>query len=78
MTGGGHVGGPVRFQLNDGGGQAGDVGVIPNRWKGDGQMPGPGYGLGGNMPGDQEQNNVHYGPVPTKVLRRNRTQKKVK
>lgn len=76
---GGGGGGPARFQLNDNG-PAGDVGVIPNRWKDNGQgaNPMPGYGLGGNMPMDQEENNVHYGPVPTKVLRRNRTQKKVK
>lgn len=84
--------GPARYQLNDNGyGPGGDVGVIPNRWKGSGagSLPGgypdggasgvmPEYGLGGMTPPEQEENNVHYGPVPTKVLRRNRTQKKVK
>jgi chitin synthase len=42
---------------------------------------GPGYPNGsfnGQPPADDERNNVHYGPVPTRVVRRNRTQKRVK
>lgn len=77
---------PARFQLQDGG----DVGVMPNRWRHDsgydqGRQNGAGtpqpygYGLGGgNEPPGEDETNVRYGPLPTRVLRRNRTQKKVK
>lgn len=77
---------PARFQLQDGG----DVGVMPNRWRHDsgwdnssqnGSSNGQpfGYGLsGGNEPPGQDESNVRYGPLPTRILRRNRTQKKVK
>jgi chitin synthase len=73
---------PARFQLQDGG----DVGVMPNRWRHDSGLDGGsqngqpyGYGLGGgHEPPPQDETNVRYGPLPTRVLRRNRTQKKVK
>lgn len=35
-------------------------------------------GSGGVMPGTDDDVNVHYGPVPTRVVRRNKTQKRVK
>jgi chitin synthase len=35
-------------------------------------------GTGGVMPRADEDVNVHYGPVPTRVVRRNKTQKRVK
>jgi chitin synthase len=58
-----------RFQLSDagsnvGGAGAGDMGVVPGAWSGGGGA-------------DQDDDNVHYGPVPTRVMRRNRTQKRV-
>lgn len=72
---------PARFQLQDNG----DVGVLPNRWRHDSgldngsQVGQPyGYGLGGGHEPPPDDSNVHYGPLPTRVLRRNRTQKKVK
>ena len=72
---------PNRFQLQDGG----DVGVLPNRWRHDSGMGGGSqvgqpfsYGLGGGQEPPPDDSNVHYGPLPTRVLRRNRTQKKVK
>jgi chitin synthase len=75
---------PARYQLQDGG----DVGVMPNRWRHDsgwdsssqnGSAAPMGYGLGGgNEPPGEDESNVRYGPLPTRVLRRNRTQKKVK
>lgn len=33
---------------------------------------------GGALGADEEDVNVHYGPVPTRVVRRNKTQKRVK
>lgn len=60
-----------RYQLSDvgaqGPGQGGDIGVVPGGWS-----------SSFNGPGDDEDVNVHYGPVPNRVLRRNRTQKKIK
>ena len=35
-------------------------------------------GQQGDSSHDDENHNVHYGPVPTRVVRRNRTQKRVK
>ena len=60
-----------RYQLSDAGGgrpqgQESDIGVVPGGW--DNSF---------NTPHDEDDSNVHYGPVPTRVLRRNRTQKKV-
>jgi chitin synthase len=62
--------GQRRFQLSDAGSQAGiggagagDIGVVPGAWQGGA--------------GDEDEDNVHYGPVPNRVLRRNRTQKRV-
>jgi chitin synthase len=52
--------------------QDGDVGLGPGRWD-------DGYG-NGHLPGAQEDDdgdNVHYGPVPARMVRRNRTQKRV-
>lgn len=63
---------PNRYQLSDVGsgvrpqGQESDIGVVPGGW--DSSF---------NTPQDEDDTNVHYGPVPTRVLRRNRTQKKV-
>ena len=61
---------PNRYQLSDNGatglGQDGDMGVVPGGW--DNSF---------NNPGDEDDNNVHYGPVPNRVIRRNRTQKRV-
>lgn len=66
---------PSRYQLSDSGtvpqlpGQGppdGDMGVVPGGWD-----------QGFNGPGDEDDVNVHYGPVPTRVVRRNRTQKRV-
>jgi len=60
-----------RYQLSDTGahgpGQGGDIGVVPGGWSNS-----------FNGPGDDEDVNVHYGPVPNRVLRRNRTQKKIR
>lgn len=41
--------------------------------------PGNGYDANGGVVGGDEDDeaNVHYGPVPARVLRRNRTQKRV-
>ena len=61
-----------RYQLSDVGsagrplGQESDIGVVPGGW--DSSF---------NTPQDEDDTNVHYGPLPTRVLRRNRTQKKV-
>lgn len=63
------------YQLSDSGAvsgqqrpgqQDGDMGVVPGGWNN-----------GFNGPGDEDDVNVHYGPVPTRVVRRNRTQKRV-
>ncbi|WWD18233.1 hypothetical protein CI109_102683 [Kwoniella shandongensis] len=68
-----------RYQLSDNGGAgaAGDVGMLPGRWDhGDAERQGNGYGNGGPLH-DEDEANVHYGPLPTRVVRRNRTQKRV-
>lgn len=65
---------PSGYQLSDvgvtaqhtGHGAGGDMGVVPGGWN-----------AGFNGPGDDDDVNVHYGPVPTRVVRRNRTQKRV-
>ncbi|RSH90411.1 Chitin synthase, class 1 [Saitozyma podzolica] len=65
----------TRYQLSDVGG--GDVGLRPGRWEnGAAQADTVANGFGH---GDEEdETNLHYGPVPTRVVRRNRTQKRVK
>jgi chitin synthase len=62
---------------------AGDMGMLPGQGANGGYsnssigFNGPnGHGLEPSM--DDHQNNVHYGPVPNRVIRRNRTQKRVK
>ena len=68
--GGGGGGG---YQLSDVGtpsrvaGDGSDLGMIPGAWNGNGNG-GPHYDDG---------DNVHYGPVPARIIRRNRTQKRV-
>ncbi|WVR05534.1 hypothetical protein IAU60_002552 [Kwoniella sp. DSM 27419] len=69
-----------RYQLNDGGpGSTGDVGMIPGRWDdGDAEAQNNGMAAPGNHHApDEDEVNVHYGPLPTRVVRRNRTQKRV-
>ncbi|KAK8865591.1 hypothetical protein IAR55_000735 [Kwoniella newhampshirensis] len=69
-----------RYQLSDTGGAAGDVGMLPGRWdNGQAERQGNGYGNGAPIHGGPEDDeaNVHYGPLPTRVVRRNRTQKRV-
>lgn len=69
----------ARYQLSDNGrtgprAQEGDMGVVPGAWDNGGHTNG--YGNGG-LGADDDDVNVHYGPVPTRVVRRNRTQKRV-
>lgn len=54
------------YQLRD----EADVGLLPGSIGGGGHQMGPSA--------DEEDVNVHYGPVPTRVVRRNKTQKRVK
>ena len=64
-------GGGGGYQLSDVGtpsrvaGDGSDLGMIPGAWNGNG---GPQY---------EDGDNVHYGPVPARIIRRNRTQKRV-
>ena len=65
---------PNRYQLSDVGspGRAsgeGDMGIAPGSWDAS-RFPNGG-------PGEEDDNNVHYGPVPNRIVRRNRTQKRV-
>lgn len=65
----------VRYQLSDVGG--GDAGLRPGRWEnGAAQADTVANGFGHGD--DEDETNLHYGPVPTRVVRRNRTQKRVK
>ena len=62
-----------RYQLSDVGtpsrvtGDESDIGMVPGGWNN-------GYPNGGM---DEDEDNVHYGPVPSRIVRRNRTQKRV-
>ena len=76
---------PSRIQLSDDGQRRpsgpGGPGILrpgpgPHGPESDMGVP-RGWGPSFNTPGDDDENNVHYGPVPNRVLRRNRTQKKV-
>lgn len=84
-------GGGGGYQLHDNG--AGDMGLLGgNLSNGNGNAGGyqngsmgngyGGYGghgqYGTSMGTGEDEENVHYGPVPTRVVRRNKTQKKVK
>ncbi|ODO12122.1 hypothetical protein I350_00908 [Cryptococcus amylolentus CBS 6273] len=66
----------VRYQLSDNG--AGDMGVPMYATPGgaEGQA---GFHAGDGLGHDDEDDyvNVHYGPVPSRIVRRNRTQKRV-
>ncbi|OCF42866.1 chitin synthase [Kwoniella heveanensis CBS 569] len=68
----------TRYQLSDNGaaagGGTGDVGMMPGRWDGNDAEHQPNGGVGGH---EDDEVNVHYGPLPTRVVRRNRTQKRV-
>ncbi|WWC96588.1 hypothetical protein V866_003456 [Kwoniella sp. B9012] len=68
-----------RYQLSDNGasqGDGGDVGMLPGRWV-DNEQQRNGYSIPPQQGQDDEEVNVHYGPLPTRVVRRNRTQKRV-
>ncbi len=72
----------VRFQLEDNGrGYGGESDIAAQNQNGFGNGNGNGYGGGGYGGGrggeDEDETMVHYGPVPTRVMRRNRTQKRV-
>ncbi|WWC68306.1 uncharacterized protein I206_102230 [Kwoniella pini CBS 10737] len=65
------------YQLSDTGpalGNGGDVGMLPGRWE-DNEQQRNGYAAPPNQ--DEDEVNVHYGPLPPRVVRRNRTQKRV-
>lgn len=65
----------VRYQLSDAG--AGDMGVTMYTGNGDAEgQNGFGTGDGVGAAGEDEVN-MHYGPVPARIVRRNRTQKRV-
>ncbi|WRT66006.1 uncharacterized protein IL334_002957 [Kwoniella shivajii] len=77
----------MRYQLNDNGpasnsgmgprqSDVGDVGMIPGRWD-DNENQHNGYAAPPHMANEDDEVNVHYGPLPTRVVRRNRTQKRV-
>lgn len=82
-----HSASATRFQLRDDG--MGDMGMrnqaigqqgYPDSSIGFGTQGsgGTGHQMGMGPSADEEENNMHYGPVPTRVVRRNRTQKRVK
>lgn len=65
----------ARYQLSDTG--AGDMGVPMYTGNGDAEGQN-GFGTGDNVGADDENEvNMHYGPIPARMVRRNRTQKRV-
>lgn len=65
----------VRYQLSDAG--AGDMGVTMYTGNGDAEGQN-GFGTGDGVgAGGEDEVNMHYGPVPARIVRRNRTQKRV-
>ncbi|EIW73092.1 hypothetical protein TREMEDRAFT_70893 [Tremella mesenterica DSM 1558] len=63
----------VRYQLSDAGSQ---IPLNGMGGMGESDVGVQGYGNENGYEGD-EPSNVHYGPIPTRILRRNRTQKRV-
>nr|KIR48602.1 chitin synthase [Cryptococcus bacillisporus CA1280] len=65
----------ARYQLSDTG--AGDMGVPMYTGNGDAERQN-GFGTGDGVGADDEDEvNMHYGPIPARMVRRNRTQKRV-
>ncbi|KIS01741.1 chitin synthase [Cryptococcus deuterogattii 2001/935-1] len=65
----------TRYQLSDTG--AGDMGVPMYTGNGDAEGQN-GFGTGDGVGADDENEvNMHYGPIPARMVRRNRTQKRV-